>query len=179
MATISTLQWCKATGWDLCLGATASRNVVHQVLSPGCYKFHSIFHLYLILSGQASKISPVIPVEWDLSEPYRKCPIMLKKLDVHFGLSFPTREILGWGWRSILSVEAWVRGYVVKETNPLTLLMWSFSWGPWDASASFSGSGIFTMVSCLLIVTSWYSCKGDWNCKQPMSSSWWYHSWDI
>ena len=52
---------------------------------------------------------------------------MLKKLDVHFGLSFPTREILGWGWRSILSVEAWVRGYVVKETNPLTLLMWSFS----------------------------------------------------
>lgn len=46
----------------------------------------SYLHLYLILSGGALQIPPVIPMRQDLSRAPGKCPAMLEELDVYLGL---------------------------------------------------------------------------------------------
>lgn len=60
-------------------------------------------------------------------------------------------------------VPVWGRGNPVNVVTPFTLLMWSFlaSVVQRVVSASSLCSGIFTMVSCLWIVTSSFSCAGD------------------
>lgn len=50
-----------------------------------------------------------------------------------------------------------------SKTTSLTFLIWFFfvSVIQWSTSVSPLGSGIFTVFSCLWIVSSWFSCEGD------------------
>ena len=45
----------------------------------------------------------------------------------------------------------------------------------WSSGYFSLTPGIFTVVSCLWIVVSWFSCKEDWSQEWPMSPSLWLH----
>ena len=109
------LQMGRATSWDLSLGVTASRNVVHQDLSTGWYisKPPSL-SLSLIPSAQAPQILPVILVRQSLSDPPWNHPAMMAELDVYLRLFSHLRNHRLKRYSQCSSVLAWGRGNVVK-----------------------------------------------------------------
>lgn len=93
------------------------------------------------------------------------------------GSLFPIGETISQGSFLVWCCASLAEGQCGQSEAPLTLLMWSFSVSVVQGSASLSSLclGIFTMVSCLWIVVSCFSCKADWSQEQTMSPPLWLY----
>lgn len=88
---------------------------------------------------------------------------MLGELDTHLGCSFPSGGTIGPGV-SLNTSLSWPGGRAMQAecscfSYPSNAVLLRLC-GPGDAYLT-SGSGTITVVSCLWIVASWSSCKGD------------------
>ena len=92
----------------------------------------------------------------DLSGPPRKHPAKFMELDVHTGLSFPTRGT-GQAFSEQCCAALGERQSRQSETSTLTLLMQSF-W-VFVVQEDALGYGINGVLS--MIVASWSSCERD------------------
>lgn len=162
-ANVLALQIGNATGWKIYLDAAIYHFL--GVLSTDCCK---PFQPYLSQSNHQWSIpinSPMIPLWEDLRKSPRKWPTTLSELDVDFAISFSH-------WRNHKLRGAFtVQCYTTLQkmfctqniVASLTLLIWFLLISVMHRCTSPSPlcSRIFTMISCICIVASFFSCEGD------------------
>ena len=117
---------------------------------------------YLITSGQALQIPPAIPVRWDPSGSVPQCWESWMSI---WAPSSPWRNhrlVGGWGLMQCCA-GLWEGCCGQSAAAPLTLLMWYFLISEVRGETLQShlppAFWVFTMVSCLWIVTIWLSCE--------------------
>ena len=149
----------KISAWDM-MHEWAAKAWMLVVMSPA-----PLLHPNPISSGQDPQIPLTVCERWDPRGPPRKHPTVLEKPEVYFVLSFS--HWIKHGPQSpswCCAVLVWGKGDAGRVAVPLTPVKQCFSVHVvWRRFCLTPWSWIFTVLSCLWVVSCSSSCERDWS----------------